>query len=235
MAEQVHGISVIIPVGPQPEYRKYLADCLNSVDIQVNREDEIILVDDMAHLSREDMQEPTPGEWTNNCPRRIVRNDWLLGCADSWNRGVALAKNEWCILMGSDDKLLPGCLDICRAMIKREDCDPFGYYGLSCEWSNGDITDWLNNAALVSRSLWKLTGGFPPTASVGAPDALLVSIMIRNLPQHLHQLNKGEPLYWVRTHEAQETGRTGKFWPEIISIRDKETADWKEPIWTSQL
>lgn len=219
------GISIVVPVGPNPVYLDYLNDCLHSIHEQADPYlDEIVIVDDMANLHGVPYGECT-----------LISNKWLLGCAASWNIGVAVARNEWCLLMGSDDKLLPDCLQVCRAMIERSDCDPNGYYGLTCQWSDGNITDWLNNAALVSKSLWKLTGGFPLTASVGAPDALLISIMIRNLPQHLHQLNKGEPLYWVRIHDQQDTGLHGKFWPEIISIRDKETADWKQPEWTSHL
>jgi glycosyl transferase family 2 len=225
MATEISGISIVIPVGPQPEYMDYLGDCIDSIEDQISKNDEIIIINDMAEIN--------PHFIGLTGDQSIVyNNDWLLGCADSWNRGIALAKNEWCIMMGSDDKLLPGCLDICRAMIQRDDCDPLGYYGLTIETSEGEVSDLLNNAALVSKSLWQKTGGFPPTASVGAPDALLISIMIRNLPQHLHQLNKGEPLYWVRSHPNQETGRTGIFWPEIIRIRDVETGRWEEPTWT---
>jgi glycosyltransferase involved in cell wall biosynthesis len=230
-------ISIVIPVGPQPEYKQYLGDCLNSIDIQVNQDDEIILVDDMAGLTREDVQEPTLGVWTNNCQRRVLRNDWLLGCADSWNRGVSLAKNDLVLLMGSDDKLLPGALDALRAAYT-ERKGYAGWYNLTIQIDEGPDTGVhtvFNNAAAVTRELWKMTGGFPPSA-FAAPDALLISVMMVHMSGRLIQVKEGVPLYWCRVHNAQDTQRMAAplSW-EVIQIRNLETQRWTRPAWTTPL
>lgn len=232
MDEELHGISVVVPVGPQPAYKKYLPECLESIRSQMTPKDEIVIVDDMAHL-----QEDT--DWFNRwkpTTEQYICNPWLLGCAASWNIGIARAKNAFCLLMGSDDKLLPGCLDACRKVISHKP-DPLGFYNLTIELSSGETTKVFNNAAMVSKFLWKYTGGFPLSAAVGAPDALLISMMLVHMPEHLHQLEDGKQLYWCRQHDNQDTQRmAGFFHSEVISIRDKETGRFKpNPDWTKDL
>lgn len=223
------GISIIVPVGPQPAYLQYLGECLQSIREQMKEEDEIVIVDDMAHLS-------SKREWFDRwkpMSEQYICNPWLLGPAASWNIGVARAKNEWCLLMGSDDKLLEGCLAACREVVSHKP-DPLGFYNFTCISEADGQFDWFNNAAMVSKALWRYTGGFPLAAAVGAPDALLVSIMLRHCPDHLHQLKQGTPLYWVRNHPDQDTPRmAGLYNWEVIQIRDKETHRWKpNPDWT---
>lgn len=211
----MESITVTVPVGPQKVYRKYLPDCIISIQEQMLPGDEILVIDDMAGLTAVDVL---------GC--RLHYNPWLLGCADSWNIGVSLADNEWVILMGSDDKLLPGALDACREVLMDKP-DPLGFYNLSCQVDTGEVVTAHNNAAMVSKALWELTGGFPPSAGVGGPDALLISIMMVHLPDHLHQIGGGSPFYWVRTHPEQDTRRQAMvFHSEVLSIRDKETKRW---------
>lgn len=224
------GISIIVPVGPQKAYLQYLDECLTSIREQMEEEDEIVIIDDMADLDNTDWfykWKPTTEQY--------IKNPWLLGCAAGWNIGVARSKNEWNLLMGSDDKLLPGCLEACRKQISHKP-DPLGFYNLTIQLENGETHNVFNNAALVSKALWRYTGGFPLSAAVGAPDALLISIMMVHMPQHLHQLDEGKPLYWVRTHPEQETGRQqGLFSWECVQIRDKETARFTpKPEWANR-
>lgn len=224
-------ISVVIPVGPNPAYLQYLPECLESI-VDENPGGEIVIVDDMANLPynlRKDYLTPTNyyGRWQQ------IKNDWLLGCAASWNIGVARASHEWVLLMGSDDYLLPGCIKACLETISDPNHDPLGYYNLTCIDSDGEVHNLHNNAAIVSKSLWRFTGGFGPSA-FAAPDAWLISILLGNAPQHLHQIKEGTPLYFVRKHPAQDTPRmAGLFWEEVISIRNKETARFSpNPEWT---
>lgn len=246
MGNPVPGISIVVPVGPNPAYLEYLPECLESIADQMHHpSDQIILIDDMAHLKKQPaktrMEYNFHGvrEWarytSNNTSFNVeyIENPWLLGCAASWNIGVVKAANEWCILMGSDDKLMSGCLDACREVISNQP-DPFGYYNLTIQLDNGEKHDVFNNAAMVSKSLWRATGGFPISAAVGAPDALLISMMMVHMPHHLLQLRQGVPLYWVRQHEHQDTRKQGGFfWSEVISIRDKETQRFTMPEWTN--
>lgn len=222
------GVSVIIPVGPDPAYKLYLLDCIKSVVEQMEANDEILIVDDMALLNSEFFAAiPVP----DGAYLHYAKNEWLLGCAASWNIGVGLARNENCILMGSDDKLMPGCLTACKAAINAPDYDPFGYYNLTCD-VNGERVAVFNNAAMVSKKLWYHMGGFPITASVGGPDALLISIMLVHMPTHLHQLQEGTVFYWCRSGSHQDTLKQAAFFShEIVLIRNRETARWTHPIW----
>lgn len=228
-----NAVTVVVPVGPDPRYLDYLMECLASIVEQMEAGDEILIVDDQAHLSSEFL---APVPVPEGAHLSYVATEWLLGCADAWNMGVSLACNEWCILMGSDDKLLPECLSTCREEINRRGHDPLGYYNLTCLLDSGEKVSAFNNAAMVSRSLWKHTGGFPPSAGVGAPDALLISIMMVHLPQHLLQLREGRPLYWVRSGEHQDTRKQAALFNwEAIQIRDKETARWQKPTWADSV
>lgn len=218
-------ISIIVPVGFHPDYKKYLGECLDSIETQMKDGDEILIIDDMAHLAHSE-------EWRARIEQHSYwPSPWLIGCADAWNIGVSIAKNNLCLLMGSDDKLLPGCLDALReAYVSTGYLD--AYYNLTIIDDKGDVHTVFNNAAAVTKGLWNLTGGFPPSA-FAAPDALLISIMMVHLPHLLLQVKEKTPLYWVRTHEAQDTQRmAGAFNWETIQIRNVETARWKKPEWT---
>lgn len=231
MGSSVPGISVVIPVGPNPVYKIYLEECLDTVLPQFNSVDELIVVDDMSYLDPHELLRD------RNYPGMFVyqANRWLLGCASCWNVGIGLARNEWCIMMGSDDMLVDGALDACRDIIANNP-DPLGWYNFTCEDSEGEEYSWHNNAAMVSKSLWSATGGFPITAALGAPDALLISIMLVHFPEHLHKIKEGTPLYFVRVHPEQNGKQyAGAFPDEVVSVRNKETARWTPPTWTQNL
>jgi len=217
-------ISVVIPVGPNPEYIQWLDECIRS--ILDNEADEIIVIEDMAFLDL---------RWKNNHSYiQFYENDWLLGCADSWNRGVALAQNNLVFLMGSDDYLLPGCLEaVVNGYEINEGKD--AWYNVTCQYENGDLQDSPNNAAAVTRGLWKLTGGFEP-AAFAAPDAHLLSIMMIHFPDRIIQVEKGTPYYFVRQHPYQDTPRQfGRFFTPVHQIRDIGTRTWTKPEWTTEI
>ena len=48
-------ITVVIPVGPQSVYKKYLPEALESLKYQTEPPDEILIIDDMADLSVNDL------------------------------------------------------------------------------------------------------------------------------------------------------------------------------------
>lgn len=230
MAENV-GITVVVPVGPQPEYKQYLAECFSSICEQMLSEDEIIVIDDRAGLSDTFIK-----SWGTKV--RHYSNDWLLGCADSWNRGVALAKNDLCLLMGSDDRLYPDCLDEIReAYLAYNYLD--AWYNLTIDITDGPdagIHSVFNNAAAATRGLWRYLGGFPPSG-FAAPDALAISILMVHAPERLIQVKEGTPLYWCRHHNAQDTPRqAGAFNQQVIDIRNIETARFvPNPDWARDL
>lgn len=224
------GISIIIPVGSNPKYFEFLPECLDSVLEQWQVGDEIVLIDDAAGVFNGLAQQGVLHKYYGDMRIRMYENPWNLGCAASWNVGQAISRNEHNILMGSDDRLLPGCLNACREIINDPLHDAFGWYNFTCVDSEGTEYNWYNNAAMITKNLWRATGGFVPESGIGAPDALLLSCLIAHGSQHLHKIKDGTPLYWVRKWQGQETGRTGRYWEEIISVRDKVTEDfkWKE-------
>lgn len=217
-------ISVVLPIGPQHEYLHWLGECLDSIRTQTYFPYEIIVISDGADLSKQDLRGCT-----------VFHNPWPIGCGLSWNFGVALSKTNCVFLMGSDDKLLPECLEACAEayMLTGDTC---GFYNVTCITSQGEVISLFNNAAMVTKELWALTGGFPITSTVGAPDALLISILLKHRPHHLHQVREGIPLYWVRIHDSQDTLRyAAHFSEEVISVRNKETARWRVPAWGGRL
>ena len=210
-------ITVVIPVGPQKIYANYLPECIESIKRQSLKPFEIILVDDMHGLSPDQYPDCT-----------LIQNKWLCGCGLSWNFGVAAARTNCVFLMGSDDIMLDGCLEECVKAYR----DPEGFYNVTCETSAGEKIDLPNNAAMVTKALWKKTGGFPITSTLGAPDALLISIMLKHMSEHIHQVKQGTPLYHVRVHPEQDTGRYAAFFNwEVIQVRNKETERWQPPQW----
>ena len=214
-------ISVVVPVGPDPVYRKWLPECLDSIFEQTYPASQVILVDDMAHLNYEEY---------DGCD--LIKNHTLLGPGLCWNAGVFYSESNCAFLMGSDDTLMPTCLEECVKAY--EDIgDERGYYNVTIEDSDGDVHTITNNAAMVTRELWKHTGGFPITGTIGAPDSILISIMIAHLSKHFHQVAEGTPLYFNRIHDRQVTKlQSGFFHAELFGIRDKETARWEPAMWT---
>lgn len=220
-------ITVVIPVGPKPIHKQWLQQAIDSVIPQLDKDDDLLLIDDMANLP------PQPR------PIRVWRSPWLVGCADGWNIGISFSRNDLCLMMAADDWLEPRCLEHLKLYwMRTRDC--LGYYALTIKYvaEPGASFDWPEiqdlpcNAAMVHKELWKHTGGFPPCAGTGAPDALLISVMMANADAgNIYQVMKGTPLYNVRVHPQQETSVGGGYWDDIISIRNKYTATWRPATW----
>lgn len=222
-------ITVVIPVGPKAHHQKWLGQAIDSVMPQLRNDDELFLVDDMADLNIHQDKRIT-----------IWRAPWLMGCAAGWNTGISLARNKLCLMMAADDWLEPTCIEALLAEWRRQ-TNVTGYYsltvryvaepGASFSWS--PIQDLPCNAAMVHKELWWHTGGFPPCAGVGAPDALLISVLLKygDAAGRLINVSKGTPLYNVRVHPDQETSVGGGYWDDIISIRNKYTANWRPIGW----
>jgi len=235
-------ISVVVPVGPNPVYLRWLPECIESIIQQTHKPLEIIIVDDQARIDIEKFI-PYPlyldiekGELIT----KLLRNDsgepnpdiiyyrtaWNVGVADAFNFGVALSSAELVFMLGSDDKMMPTCLEEVVKEYEKQKVE--GWYNVTIVTSSGEVMTLPNNTAAVHRKLCEWTGGFPPSAGVGAPDALLLSILLRHAPHKILQVKEGTPLCWLREHEHQDTRRNaGFFHGEVISIRDKETTRFK--------
>lgn len=213
-------ISVVIPVGPRPEHDRWLYEAVKS--IETDEGDEIVVVNNGII--------PLPGLPMPRTKIRTWRSPWSLGVPVAFNVGVGLAKNEHVLLMGSDDLLLPGCLDTCRKSIE-DHKDPLGWYYLGVEYSDGRTQNVPCHASVITKTLWEFTGGFPPESAVGACDTILISILLHNHSKawtgDFYQVSK-KPLYWWRQHPDQETRRRKSSWGPIAKlVRDVLTVEWK--------
>ena len=212
-------ITIIIPVGPKPHHKQWLDECLESVKSQTVPADEILLIDDGSSSPINSIS-PVQGDF------KIWKSPCTVGVASAFNIGVALASNELVFMLGADDKLLPNCLEKClQAYDKHKKL--LGYYYVDVVYSDGRQQSLPCNAAMITKSLWKHTGGFPIEGSVGAPDAVLISILMKHHNAGSLIKVEGGLLYWHRVHPDQETFyRNTKFSGEILSIRNKLTELW---------
>lgn len=217
-------VSIVVPVGPHAADKQYLNDCLLSVMIQSQTPDEIIIVDDMAGLAGQ--------LWDNRiCPMRVWESPWRLGVAHAFNVGVSLARNQFVVLLGADDKLLPGAVEMgIRAAGENGYRD--GYYFFGVEYSDGRRPQTEPcGAAMVTKGLWKETGGFPVESSSGASDAALVSILMIHRPDAIIPIDDARPHYWYRVHDQSDTSRLGPWQGVILETRNVATQLWEKPEW----
>ena len=246
------GISVTIPVGPEQHHSQYLEECLDSLNLQTLRPQEILIIDDMAGLGLGPLSFPVNepagvrvvddgNSRLGGC--RVWAAPWRLGVAAAFNCGVALARNDLVLMVGADDWLEPECLEACLEAFKKQAEDQLCYYYLSVRYhaEEGfsiprDLEDGIQtlpcNAAMVSKHLWANTGGFPPETGSGAPDAALISTLMGNAAAgKLIPVAEGRPLYNVRIHEGQDTRGRAPWQTVIISTRNLLTQQWKVPTW----
>lgn len=237
-------VSVLMPLGPNVN-PLWVQEAINSVKEQTYQVDELLFIDDGAYLNylelfeldmyaivhtrqagyiykhRED-NPVTIHHWTSPCN---------LGFRAAFNIGMALASNDLVVYLATDDKLMPTAIsEAIQAYLDNDKKD--AWYAFSYELSNGQTCDIPNNAAMITKGLWHMVGGYPPAGFVG-PDALVLSCLIAHAPDKIVKVKEGEPLYWVRQHDYQETKtHTWKFVDEMTSIRNKITKDFvlKEPL-----
>ena len=220
------GITVAIPVGPYPANQRWLPSCLESIQQQTRQPDEVLLVCDMAGL-------PQGMNHQQSYPIRTWCSPWRLGVAHAFNFGVALAEFDLIFLMGSDDKLLPQCLEFCLRSYEKSQKPDETYFAVPIKYSDGREDQYAPcNAAMVSKALWKRCGGFPVESSSGAPDAALISIFMKHPEAGRFEIVDGNrPLYWYRVHEETDTAQRYSWQGVILSTRDILTQQWKAPIW----
>jgi len=221
------GLTVVIPVGPSEANRRWLPDALKSVREQTRPADEILIISDMAPILR----------GISGC--RIWHTPWRLGIAAAFNCGVALAKYECVFMMGSDDWLEPDCLEKCMEVYEEEGKpgNVFFFVGVRYDDEREEKEQYTPcNAAMVTKRLWRATGGFPPQCSSGAMDAAFCSIFW-NRPEICRFLGveyEKKTLYNYRVHLESETAYLGPWQGVILETRDLLTSLWKPPEWAEQ-
>lgn len=222
-------ITVTIPVGPEPVYLQYLQECVQSVIDQTHPVDEILIIDDQAHLWATDLFRSL---WQSHPNVRLWDTPWLSGVAHSFNFGVAKATNDLVIMLGSDDTLKPWAVGDClRAWDKHQ--DPLGYYWMDVEYSHGETQSLPCNAAMVHKKLWANLGGFPVQSAIGAMDTVIMSVMATHPDAgHMIKVESDAPPYWYRAHDQTYSRRIGsKLAGASAIVRDYYTANWEKPTW----
>lgn len=226
-------VSVCIPVGPNPANRRWLDDAVLSVFNQTwvdNPEGgvHIQFVDDMADLRyATDVEAMCFGA---KMPCDIYKMPWYSGVAHAFNAGVAVAPSDFVFMLGSDDWLEPDCIEKCMAEYEHRNGDPYGYYYVGVRYSDTGETQTVPcHAAMVTKALWRRSGGFPIASASGACDAALLSIIMGNYPAAGRHwpVADGEPLYNYRRHNETDTAGKGSWQGVILETRDLVTREWR--------
>lgn len=239
-------ISVCIPVGPYAWYKEFLSEALQSVMTQTMLPHDVVLIDDMAALTQEDLlpliregDEVIDDDDARFALRvirdgrdfvRVWRSPWRLGIPGAPNMGIALAQADLVFQFSCDDRLMPQCLASCWAAWEKQK-DPLGYYWVGVEYSTGEMQRLPCGHAAVPKKLWQHTGGFPPESAVGGCDAAFISMLLQQGDRagRLYEVNGGAPLYWHREHDLQYTKQQQAHPGSILDVR-KVFGDRWEPI-----
>lgn len=224
-------ITIAIPVGPSEANQRWLPNCLDSILLQDVKPDEVIVVDDQAHLDLE--------EWKYRFRLHTIElnswaTPWLSGVAHAFNFGVALAKNDLVIMLGSDDELTPAAVQDCWRSWE-EHKNPLGYYFMDVAYMGSDETQSLPcNAAMVHKNLWRRSGGFPPQSAMGRPDTIFISMLMTQGPTvgELINVESKEPPYLYRSHPDTDTNiRHGRWESGIMEFMEDYQTEWTPPLW----
>lgn len=214
-------ITVTIPIGPKPSHIQWLRECVESVVAQTFLPSEILFI--LDYPVSEETRELVTQLRQEHSIISIYEAPWRLGVSSAFNFGVALAKNEMVFLLGADDTLEPECLAQCvRACQGR-----IGYYFVSLTYMDtGEIQALPCNAAMVTKELWKLTGGFPIETASGAGDVALISILTVHHSGMIKAVALGTPLYNYRRHPMTETAQRGAWHNINLQICDRLIQDY---------
>lgn len=217
-------ISVCIPVGPFKGNKDWLKECLDSVKTQTMKPYEIVIIDDGARLSFSELYTDI---YHHVRRLNIWHAPWRLGISHAFNFGVMLAPTECVFMLGSDDTLEPTCLEECYNCYLEHNKED-AYYSVTIKYMDtGELQAQACNAAMVTKGLWRKTGGFPIETAIGGGDSALLSIMLAHkLPGHSVSIDT--PLYNYRRHPDIHTFKLQKWWHIYNLIRGKLTEDWQE-------
>lgn len=225
-----HKVSVVIPVGPFLANKRWLREAIDSVVNQTYPVDELLVIDDMARLTAEEVI-------TENNITHIWQSPWRLGVAHAFNFGVALAMNELVFMLGSDDWLEPDCIEKCVREYDRAEYPENSYFFVGVRYSD-DREDKEQftpcAAAMVTKSLWKHTGGLPIEASTGASDSAFCSIFwSKSEICRFVGVAEGKSLYNYRVHDESDTAKVASWQGIILETRNLVTSQWNPPFWTN--
>lgn len=245
-------ITIAIPVGPRPSHQRWLGEALESIRNQTQAPNEVLLIDDMAGLSKEaaivatfydapyakigfrdGMTVAFATDYQGRTPYylRFWPTPWRLGVPAAFNMGVAKAHNPLVVMMGSDDTLEPMAIEaLWETYQDHGQRDGYYWYGVRY-MDTGEVQQVPCNCAAVTKGLWRKTGGFAPEMAVGACDSMLISILMVHYPEMLIPVAGAQPLFNYRRHEDTDTAGRAPYQGPIFTIRDHLTESFKPPEW----
>lgn len=226
-------ISIVIPVGPLPHHKRWLQDTIDSIAAQTVMPHAVVIIDDMAGLK---IGEHNWDALKEDVDLFAIYPTWRIGVSAAFNEGVISGPTEFSIMLGSDDTLEPEAVELAQAAIAREGANAGrSYFAYNVRYmETGAEQSAPCNAAIVSKSLWKLNGGFPPEGGAGACDALLLSAMMGAKGDAGYIVPVADkPLYNVRTHPDMDTRTRSALigGTSILEIRNWYTQNWRHPEW----
>jgi hypothetical protein len=184
--------SVVTPVGPRENHRRWFPECLESVRSQS------LLVVQPPNLVFE------PDERTRT---HAINLSWEFG---PWciNIGIEAALSEWIVVLCSDDYLLPDCLKLLDERIRRIGRQAF-YLRFPMIDSDGVQ---LPGGNCFHKDLWRTVGGYP--YGIQTMDQEMVSSIMLDptIEQPAVWDSMTPPLLYHRRHPDQWS-KTGR-WPE---------------------
>lgn len=144
-------ITVVLPVGPLDRNVQYLNECIESIYDQEHTPDQVLVID-TGYPFR---------DWLTGIDERceVMRLPWAVGIVSGYNIGIASARNNLCFMMGSDDKLMPNCLNACYGAWQANQ-EQIGWYYVGVQYSDGREQNAACMAAMVSKQLWLNLKGF---------------------------------------------------------------------------
>jgi len=100
-------ISIIIPCY---NYAAYIGETLASIEGEIGKEDEVIIIDDGSTDQTQDIV----GKWIEGKPSFSYYSQENSGPAAARNAGLDQAKNPYAYLLDADDRPLPGRLNVLK-------------------------------------------------------------------------------------------------------------------------
>ena len=190
--------SVVTPVGPRENHRRWLPECLESVRTQSLSAYEHILVVQPPNLTFE----PDPRTRTH-----VVNLSWEFG---PWciNIGIESALSEWIVVLCSDDYLLPDCLKQLDERIRRIGRQSF-YLRFPMIDSDGVG---LPGGNCFHKDLWRSVGGYPYGIQTMDQEIVSSILLSPNIDQPSVYDSMTGPLLYHRRHPEQWS-KVGR-WPE---------------------
>lgn len=112
-------VSIIVPVY---NAEVFIANCINSVLAQTEKDWELILVNDCSKDNTENVIHSFLSE-SKGEKMVLLNQDFNQGPSAARNRGIREAKGEYLFFLDADDTIMPDCIEVLYGLAKKYDAD----------------------------------------------------------------------------------------------------------------